>query len=300
MIARDPKIARLRQLESYLRSHIRGQDHVIVPVASALADAELGLAPPGRPKASFLFVGPTGTGKTELTLTFTDYLYGRDHLLRFDLSEYQGDGAVGRLLGADRSDPGLSGRSLDAVPFGTLLFDEVEKSHPTVADLFLQIVDAGRITVATGKTYSLDPYVVAFTTNVGSAEAMRMERSTWSSIESATLRRVREHFRPELVNRFSEKCVFRRLGPSTQHEICCRLVEREMNRLNGLGHRLTIGSGVVEFLVRHGHDPEQGARPPRRTVEKHLQCCVRQSLFSRGIAEGIVVPGLAGLQLTDA
>lgn len=298
MTERDAKIERLRQLEPFLRSRIRGQDHVIAPVAGALIDAEMGLSAPGRPKASFLFVGPTGTGKTELVLTFTHYLYGLDRLLRFDLSEYQGDTAIAKFLGADRSDPGLLGRALERVPSGVLFFDEIEKAHPDILDQFLQMLDASRVTVATGKTYTLDPYAVALTSNIGSAEAMRMERSSWSSIESATLRRVGQVLRPELVNRFTEKCVFRRLDPAAQHEICHLLVEQEVERLRSLGHILTIGSGVTEYLVRHGFDAEQGARPLRRTVERHLQRCVRERLFREGVVHGKVTVDAAGRDFT--
>lgn len=288
MTDRDAQIEKLRHLEPFLRSRVRGQDHVIAPVAGALIDAEMGLSAPNRPKASFLFVGPTGTGKTELVLSFTKYLYGSDRLLRFDLSEYQGNTAVAKFLGANRTDPGLLGRALESVSSGVLFFDEIEKAHPDILDQFLQMLDASRVTVATGKTYTLDPYIIALTSNIGSAEAMRMDRSSWASIEAATLRRVRQVLRPELVNRFTEKCVFRRLDPAAQHEICLLLVEAEVGRLNALGHAIAIGSGVIEFLVRHGFDPEQGARPLRRTVEKHIQRCVRENLFRHGAAAGVV------------
>lgn len=297
MTERDAKIDRLRHLEPFLRSRIRGQDHVIAPVAGALIDAEMGLSAPGRPKASFLFVGPTGTGKTEIVLTFTRYLYGADGLLRFDLSEYQGDTAIAKFLGADRSDPGLLGRALESGSSGVLFFDEIEKAHPDILDQFLQMLDASRVTVATGKTYTLDPYIIALTSNIGSAEAMRMDRSNWASIEAATFRRVRQVLRPELVNRFTEKCVFRRLDPAAQNDICWLLAEEEVARLNALGHSISIGAGAIEFLVRHGFDAEQGARPLRRMVESHLQRSVRNSLFQCGAADGMVVATGSTLEL---
>lgn len=295
----QPKLDRLRSLEAHLRAHIRGQDHLLPRVAATLVRAELGLAPPGRPKASFLFVGPTGTGKTELALCFTEYLFGPGHVHRFDLSEYQNQSSVEKLLGSDRDDPGHLGRALTQHSAGTLLFDELEKAHPLVLDLFLQMLDAARITCATADIHALDRFYVVFTSNLGSAEAMRMERSSQASIEAATLRRIEQNLRPELVARIDEKSVFARLSPATQREICEQLVARELNRLRSLGHELTASPEVVEFLVRQGYDSERGARPMRRTVERHLQQAVVNSLFRHGTASGrLETVGREALEVT--
>lgn len=279
-------MARLRGLESHLRGRIRGQDHVLRRVAAPLVSAEMGLAAPGRPRGSFLFIGPTGTGKTELALAFTDYLLGPDHLHRFDLSEYQNQSSVDKLIGADRSDRGLLGQVLTTAFRGTLLFDEMEKAHPLVLDLFLQLLDPGRITLATGETLSLADWYIVFTSNLGSAEAMRMERSSFATVEAAVLRRVTQKLRPEFGPRIDEKLVFARLTPEVQHEICELLVARESARLRELGHDFQVSREALEFLVREGYDPLLGARPMRRAVERHLQSAVVQSLFACGYARG--------------
>jgi len=286
----DPRsrLERLRGLEPHLRARIRGQDHLLPRVAGALSRGELGLAARSRPRGSFLFIGPTGTGKTELVLCFSDYLFGPGAVCRFDMSEYQNTSSVERLLGADATDSGLLGGALSRVPRGTLLFDEMEKAHPRVLDLFLQMLDAGRITLATGETKSLVDYYVVFTSNLGAAEAMRMEQSSRASIEAAVLRRVAQEVRPELVGRIDEKLVFARLAPEVQREICALLVNAEVTRLRGVGFDLQITREAMEFLLREGYDARFGARPMRRAVERHIQGAVVRDLFASGLGVGRV------------
>lgn len=279
---------RLRGLAAHLRTHLRGQDAVLDRVCPALARGQMGLGDPSRPRGSFLFVGPTGTGKTELAQLFTDYLFGFGHLISFDLSEYQNKSSVERLLGAGPSDPGLLGRALSAHPGGTLLFDEMEKAHPDFLDLFLQMIWHGRVTLATGETRSLTSHYLVFTSNIGAAEAMRMEHSTPAAVENAVLRRVEQSLRPELVGRFDEKVVFRRLSYEVQREICEHLVTREVGRLKNLGFDLEVSREALEFLVREGHHPHLGARPMRRAVEQNLQDAVVRSLFATGLGRGAV------------
>mgnify|MGYP000909106910 CR=1 FL=1 len=214
------RIAHLRGLEAHLRRIIRGQDHVLPRIAAAFARGALGITSPDRPRGSFLFVGPTGTGKTETFSCATDYVFGPGHLVSFDMSEYHDQTAVNKLLGEGRDDPGLLGRALGAVATGGVLFDEIEKAHPLVLDLFLQILWHGRITVATGETLRFGSYFVGFTSNIGATEAMRMEQSRLASIEQAVVRRVEQELRPELIGRIDEKLVFARLSPAVQREIC--------------------------------------------------------------------------------
>ncbi len=271
-----------------MRAHVLGQDHLISRVAAALVRGEMGLASPARPRGSFLFVGPTGTGKTELALCFSDYLFGPGQVHRFDLSEYQNQSSVEKMIGAGVTDAGLLGRALAGAECGTLLFDELEKAHPLVLDLFLQMLDAARITFATGEVKSLSGYYLVFTSNIGSAEAMRMERSSFASVETAVLRRVSQGLRPELTGRIEEKLVFGRLTPDVQREICALMVAREVARLRGNGFELEVTHEAVEFLLREGFDPHLGARPLRRTVESHLQDAVVRDLFATGVGRGKV------------
>lgn len=280
------RIAHLRGLEAHLRARIRGQDHLLPRIAAAFCRGALGLAAPDRPRGSLLLVGPTGTGKSEVFTCATDYVFGPGHLVTFDLSEYQDRSAVNKLLGEDRSDSGLLGRALQNLPSGGLLFDEIEKAHPLVMDLFLQVLWRGAITVATGQSCSFGQYVVGFASNIGAADAMRMAHSRFASIEQATLRRLEQTLRPELVGRLDEKLVFARLNPSVQEEICVLEVQRETERLRGLGYDLTVSREAMEFLVREGFHPHLGARPLRKTVERQLQDAVLRGLFARGLASG--------------
>ena len=272
-------LTKLRHLEPHLKANIKGQDHVLPRICSVLQRGELNLAHPNRPKGSFLFVGPTGVGKTEITTCFTDYLFGEGYLHRFDMSEFQNQSSVGLLLGASSSESGMLGRALDKHGRGTLLFDEMEKAHPLVLDLFLQILDAGRITLANGETRNLNSYYIVFTSNIGAGEAMRMDSSAFATIERTVLRRVDQVLRPELVARINEKLVFNRLPYAIQREICELMIVREVERLNGLGHNLTVEAATVETLVREGFHRTLGARPMRNTVDSYLQWHVSQALL---------------------
>jgi ATP-dependent Clp protease ATP-binding subunit ClpB len=264
-------LSKLRNLDSHLKSNIKGQDHVLPRICSVLQRGELNLAHPNRPKGSLLFVGPTGVGKTEITIAFTEYLCGSDHLHRFDMSEFQNQSSVGLLLGNSASETGMLGRALAKHDRGTLLFDEMEKAHPLVLDLFLQILDAGRITLANGETRNLNNYYIVFTSNIGAGEAMRMESSAFATIERTVLRRVDQVLRPELVARINEKLVFNRLPYAVQREICELMISREIQRLCQLGHKLIVETAMIEQLVREGFHRTLGARPMRNTVDRFLQ-----------------------------
>ena len=157
------RIAHLQGLDSHLRMHLRGQDHVVARAAAVFTRGELGLARPDRPRGVFLAVGPTGTGKTELVLLAARYLFGEDRVRRFDLSEYQRTDAVERMLGADASDSGAIGRAASGAVPRVWLFDELEKAHPKVWDLFIQMLEPGRITLANGEVVSLRDDYLAFT-----------------------------------------------------------------------------------------------------------------------------------------
>jgi ATP-dependent Clp protease ATP-binding subunit ClpB len=243
-------------------------------------------------------VGPTGTGKTETFASAVEYAFGPGHLITFDMSEYHDRSAVNKLLGEDRADAGLLGRALASIRSGGVLFDEVEKAHPLVLDLFLQILWQGRITVATGEVFRFDDYFVGFTSNIGAAEAMRMGHSRFAVVEQAVLRRVEQELRPELVGRIDEKLVFARLGPDVQREICSLEVAREIARLRVVGFDLEVSREALEFLVCEGFHPQLGARPLRKSVERHLQDAVVRELFRIGVASGKVVVEQSAQRLT--
>lgn len=204
------------------------------------------------------------------------------------MTEYQDRSAINKLLGEDRADIGLLGRALREVECGTLLFDEFEKAHPLILDVFLQMLWNARVTVATGETFRLASFYLGFTSNIGGADATRMAHSSFSSVEQAILRRVEQTLRPELVGRIDEKLVFARLSPDVQREICELEVRKETERLRGLGYDLEVSREAIEFLIREGFHPHLGARPLRKTVERHLQDAVVRRLFAIGIVRGRV------------
>jgi ATP-dependent Clp protease ATP-binding subunit ClpB len=283
------RIAHLQGLEAHLRTQLRGQDHVIARAAAVFTRGELGLARPDRPRGVFLAVGPTGTGKTELVLLAARYLFGEDRARRFDLSEYQRTDAVERLLGADASDSGGIGRAATGVSPRVWLFDELEKAHPKVLDLFIQLLEPGHITLATGEVVSLKDDYVAFTSNIGASEAMRMARSSMASIEQAVLRRVAEALRPEILARVPDQLVFARLTPDVQREIAGLHLANEVARLKSVGFDLEVSREALEFLIREGFHPQLGARPLRQTIERQLQDTVVRGLFASGVGAGRVI-----------
>lgn len=284
-------LAHLRGLEGYLRSHLRGQDLVVGRAAAVFVRGELGLARRDGPKGALLAVGPTGTGKTELVLLAAQYLFGEGAICRFDLSEYQREDAVERLLGAGDSDGGALGRSAMRASPRIWLFDELEKAHAKVFDLFLQILEPGRTTLSTGAVVSFADDYVCFTSNLGSSEAMRMARSSPASIEQAILRRVGESLRPEILARIPEKLVFGRLSPAIQREIAELHLAAELTRLKAAHFDLEVSREVLEFLIREGFHPHLGARPLRQTIDRHVQDAVVRSLLSCGVAAGRIEVG---------
>lgn len=282
----NSEIGRLRKLPAQLATGIKGQSHALPRVCSVLTRGLLGLAHPRRPLGSFLFVGPTGVGKTETTNLFTSHLFPGITPIRTDMSEYQLQSSVEKLIGGDRNDPGLLGRALRGVKRGTLLFDEFEKAHPLVLDLFLQILEDARITLATGETLDLRPFFVVFTSNIGSEETMRMENSAFASVERTVLMRVRDRLRPELLGRINEIIVFARLDYTVQRAICEDMIAGELARLRAMGHEVTVDDSVIEFLVREGYHRTLGARPMRATVERHLQEAVAVSVLDGNAGSG--------------
>lgn len=292
--------ASLNGLRRHLVEHIKGQTHVLDRVCSVLTRGELGLSNPRRPAGSFLFVGPTGVGKTELTNCFTAYLSPGEKPVCFDMSEYQLQNSVEKLIGENRGDPGLLGRALLGRKRGTLLFDEIEKAHPLVLDLFLQILEAARITLATGEVLDLSGFYVVGTSNIGTSESMRMESAPFASVERTVLMRVRDQLRPELVGRFNEIVVFSRLDFATQRVICETMVADELLRLGSLGYCVESSPASVEFLVRIGYHRLLGARPMRGAVERAIQDALASMILMGRNACGLLVVKEGGIGLTLA
>jgi ATP-dependent Clp protease ATP-binding subunit ClpB len=273
-------IENLTGLEPHLCSKIKGQGHVIPRVCSVLERGQFGLQPVGKPLGSFLFLGPTGVGKTELTLEFSRYLFGDNSVHRFDMSEFLHLDAVKLFMGDETGNPGRLGKILSEHRQGVLLFDEIEKSHHLIWDLFLQMLDAARITLADHRTYDLSGFYLVCTSNIGSQQLLRPTRLPFATLERAVISELHRFFRPELVGRFDEKIVFKPLSTDAQREIGRLAISDELARLQHRGFELTVSEPAFEFLVRRGIHRALGARPMKRTVQKFMGDAIRLALKS--------------------
>src|ERR1700690_1212842 len=283
------KIERLQQLDQVLRVEIRGQSQVLPRIISTVKRGELNLTKPGRPRGSFLLLGPTGVGKTETVVVLTNQIFGAGQLFRFDMSEFQNQESLGLLLGARLGEVGYLGGVRERAAEGSLLFDEAEKAHPRVLDILLQLLDAARITVATGQTLDFSNYYIWLTSNIGSAELMGLQHSNDATLERHVLTRAQQSLRPEIFARVNEKLVFRRLGYEHQLEIAEKFLAREIEFLRERGHKLELDKTVLPFLVRKGFHPKLGARPMRDAVEKLVGDAVAGALLANGSAEGCLM-----------
>jgi len=282
------KLTNLQELDVLLPREIRGQSHTIPRIVSAVRRGELGLTKPSRPRGSFLLLGPTGVGKTETVVVTTNHVFGDGKLFRFDMSEFQNQEALGLLLGARLGEIGYLGAVRERAAEGSLLFDEAEKAHPRVLDILLQLLDAARLTVATGQTLDFSGFYVWLTSNIGSAELMSLQHSNEATLERHVLTRAQQALRPEIFARVNEKLVFHRLSYEHQLEIAEKFLSREIEFLAARGHRIELDKTTLPFLVRKGFHPKLGARPMRDAVEKLVGDAVTECLLAGRSACGIL------------
>src|ERR1700722_5930631 len=283
----DPaKLIKLHELDALLPREIRGQSQILPRIASVVRRGELGLAKHDRPRGSVLLLGPTGVGKTETVVVLTNQIFGAGKLFRYDMSEFQNQESLGLLLGARLGEVGYLGGVRERAAEGSLLFDEAEKAHPRVLDILLQLLDAARITVATGQTLDFSGYYIWLTSNIGSAELMSLQHSNDATLERHVLTRAQQTLRPEIFARVNEKLVFRRLGYEHQLEIAEKFLAREIEFLRERGHKLELDKTVLPFLVRKGFHPQLGARPMRDAVEKLVGDAVSECLLQERSGSG--------------
>lgn len=282
-------IENLTGLEPHLSSKIKGQSHVIPRVCSVLERGQLGLQPTAKPLGSFLFLGPTGVGKTELTLEFSRYLFGKDSVFRFDMSEFLHQDAVKLFMGDETGSPGRLGKVLSEHRQGVLLFDEIEKAHRLIWDLFLQMLDAARITLADHRAYDLSGFYIVCTSNIGSQQLQRPTRLPFATLERAVISELHRFFRPELIGRFDEKIVFKPLSSETQREIGNLAISEELDRFRRQGFDLTVSEAAFEFLVRRGIHRALGARPMKKAVQKFMGDAIRQAMKSGDDPTGTLI-----------
>jgi ATP-dependent Clp protease ATP-binding subunit ClpA len=216
----------------------------------------------------------------------TNQIFGADKLFRFDMSEFQTQESLGLLLGAKLGETGYLGSMRERAAEGSVLFDEAEKAHPRVLDILLQLLDAARITVATGQTLDFSGFYIWLTSNIGSAELMSLQHSNEATLERHVLSRAQQALRPEIFARVTEKLVFNRLSYEHQLEIAEKFLSREIAFLASRGHELQLDRSVLPFLVRKGFHPKLGARPMRDAVEKLIGDAIAERLLAGRAADG--------------
>ena len=300
---------RLRTLAGHLSSNILGQSHIIPEVTASLQNGELGLTDPSRPRGTFLFLGPTGVGKTELTLTFTRHLFGQEQLIRLDMSEYQTQEALGILLGRSEAEEGLFAKRYDATGGqGTLLLDEIEKAHPRVLDILLQILDAARITMANGTTLDLSKFYVVCTSNIASHAILEAKRSVRATLVRFVEAQAQAQLRPEVFARFDKVCVFDKLAYDDAVTIADLMLRRELAlHRDQHGIEIDFTDEVPAFLASEGFHSRLGARPMRRTIESKVREVLREKLLDGNLARGCLdvdrsanTHGMGRLVLTES
>jgi ATP-dependent Clp protease ATP-binding subunit ClpC len=284
---------RLLRLEETLHERIVGQEEAVAAVAEAVRRARAGLGDQRRPVGSFLFLGPTGVGKTELARALAEALFGEEDLMvRFDMSEFQERHTVSRLVGAPPGYVGYeeAGQLTETVrrrPYSVLLFDEIEKAHGDVFNILLQILDDGRLTDAQGRTVDFKNTVVIMTSNLGAdrIQAHARKRESFEELKADLMQIMQHSFRPEFINRIDEIIVFRGLTREQLAEITKLLLERVRRRLRAQHIEVEFSDDAVEHLAEVGFDPQFGARPLRRAIQPEVE-----NELSRLVLEGSLVP----------
>ena len=289
---------KLLQMEDYLHQRVIGQKEAINSVADAIRRSRAGLADPDRPNGSFMFLGPTGVGKTELCKTLAEFLFDTEEaLVRIDMSEYMEKHAVARLIGAPPGYVGYEqgGYLTEAIrrrPYSLVLLDEVEKAHPDVFNVLLQVLDDGRLTDGQGRTVDFRNTVIVMTSNLGSEEIQALsekadsEKDKYEEMKSTVLNLVSGHFRPEFINRIDDIVVFHALQKEEVREIANIQINHLRKRLQELDLQLQISTAALDLLGNAGFDPVYGARPLKRAIQNQLETPLAKEILSGNYAAG--------------
>ena len=287
---------KLLQMEAHLHGRVVGQDEAVTLVADAIRRSRAGLSDPNRPYGSFLFLGPTGVGKTELCKALAQFLFdSEEQLVRIDMSEFMEKHSVSRLIGAPPGYVGYEegGTLTEAVrrkPYSVILLDEVEKAHPDVFNVLLQVLDDGRLTDGQGRTVDFRNTVVVMTSNLGSPEIQRLSGEPTEVVKAAVMAEVKQHFRPEFINRIDEIVVFHGLDQAHVRSIARIQLERLGARLAERDLRLVVSEEALDEVAKVGFDPLYGARPLKRAIQSQIENPVARLILEGRFAPNDVVP----------
>ena len=283
---------KMLHMEEKLHERVVGQDEAVQAVANAVRRSRAGLSDPNRPSGSFLFLGPTGVGKTELTKSLASFLFDDENaMIRIDMSEFMEKHSVSRLVGAP---PGYVGYEEGGVlteavrrrPYSVVLFDEVEKAHPDVFNILLQVLDDGRLTDSQGRVVDFKNTVIIMTSNLGSHKIQEMAGDSYEEIKAAVMNSVNQHFRPEFVNRIDEIVVFHPLGQEQMAGIADIQLSRLRKRLQERDMDIVLSDEAMTQLVAVGYDPVYGARPLKRAIQQEIENPLSVKLLSGEFVAG--------------
>ncbi|MDP7135411.1 MAG: AAA family ATPase, partial [Planctomycetota bacterium] len=289
---------KLLKLDEVLHQRVVGQDEAVQLVTDAVIRARSGIKDPKRPIGSFIFLGPTGVGKTELARTLAESLFdSEENMVRIDMSEYMEKHSVSRLIGAPPGYVGFEegGQLTEAVrrkPYSVILFDEIEKAHHDVFNVLLQILDDGRVTDSHGRTVDFKNTVIIMTSNIGSQYLLEGVTDAGGIREPAresVMRELRNHFRPEFLNRVDDTILFKPLTLEEIKIIVDLQVEHLSARLEEQGIKMTLDDSAREFVARNAYDPVYGARPLKRYLQRELETRLGRAIIAGELAEGATV-----------
>ena len=292
---------KLLHLEDTLKSRVIGQDNAVSAVARAIKRARAGLKDPKRPIGSFIFLGPTGVGKTELSKALAEAMFGDENLMiRVDMSEYMDKANVSKMIG---SAPGYVGydeggqltERVRRKPYSVILFDEIEKAHPDVFNIMLQILEDGRLTDSHGRTVSFKNTIIIMTSNIGSSEIVSMpkvgfgsldDEDSYDDMKEKQMNALRRTLKPEFINRIDEVVIFRSLDKADMHKICNLMLASTAKRLKDMNITVSVSDAAKDLLVEKGYDSQYGARPLRRTIQKMLEDKLSEEILSGNLKVG--------------
>jgi ATP-dependent Clp protease ATP-binding subunit ClpB len=298
----EEEIKKLARMELELKKRIIGQDEAVKKIANTIRRSRAGISDPNRPIGSFIFLGPTGVGKTELTKALAEFMFNDDKaLVRVDMSEFMEKHSVSKLIGAPPGYVGYdeSGSLTETIrhkPYSVVLFDEIEKAHPEVFNILLQVLDNGRLTDSKGRVVNFKNSVIILTSNIGAEHIDKMETIGFSSNDTTSVqyeetkrnveKSLKDHFRPEFLNRLDDIIIFDILSPEAIKEIVKIQIDLTSKRFVEKGMKLKIDDLVVDLLAKDGYDPHYGARPLKRLIQNKILNPLSHIIIARGLGEG--------------